>query len=114
MNPVDLAKLVLAIGVTLSIVGISFQLMRLLGAVTDNIRDLRPTIKKVTEIVDEFAQDQKLLKEGISAFVGAGKSIKGMIGEIREKVMTPVNVISKFLLSIAAIATAINKKFHKD
>jgi len=113
MNISDLAKLILFVGLTVSCVGISVQIMRLLSAVTDNIKDLRKTVKNIGTLTDGFVKDHELITEGIESLVAVVKKIKGIVNLISKKIIEPIAVIFGFLSSINNFFEGVSQKFGK-
>lgn len=110
MNINDLAKLILFSGITVSCVGISVQIMRLLSALTDNVRDLRKTVRNIGVLTDGLVKDQKLISEGIEGFVFAGKKFKEAVNLIYDKIVGPITVISGFLSAIGGFLQMVSQK----
>lgn len=106
----DLAKLILFVGLTVSCVGISYQIMRLLSALTDNVRDLRKTVKNMGVLTDGLVKDQKLISEGIKGFVDAGRKVKGAVNLMYDKIVEPITVIAGFLSTIGGFLQMISQK----
>ena len=110
MNVTDLAKLILFLGITFSCVGISIQIMRLLSAITDNVKDLRKTVRNIGVITDEFIENQKLISEGIKSFVEIGKKVRGVVNLISAKIVEPITVIFGFLSTISNFLGSVTKR----
>jgi hypothetical protein len=66
----DIVKLLLALAVTFSLAGISFQIMRLISKATDMMQDLRKAVQNISTASDMMVED----------YSDARKAIKGMIG----------------------------------
>jgi hypothetical protein len=113
MNIIDIAKFVLLLGIAGSIVGISVQFMRLLSAVTENIKDLRKTVKNVGVITDELVVEQKLLRESIENISGITRKISELVTMTTTKIMKPLTAIASFFSTIAGVVSVFNKKFSK-
>lgn len=101
MNINDLAKLILFVGLTVSCVGISIQIMRLLGAITDNVKDFRSTVKNIGKLTEGLIENQKLISKGIESFVEVGGRVKGMVDLISTKIVKPITLIFGFLTTIS-------------
>jgi len=114
MNIIDIAKFVLLLGIAGSIVGISVQLMRLLGAVTENIKDLRETVKNFGIITDELVVEQKLLREAIENISGITRKISELVTMVTAKVIKPLTAIASFFSTIAGVVSVFNRKFSKN
>jgi len=113
MNLSDLSKLILAVAIGLSCLGISIQVMRLLGALTDNIKDLRKTIKNLGILIEGFVEDQKLLTKGLKSLVEVTDKVKEMTFMISSKIIKPITVIAGFISSIAAFFEGLKSKYLK-
>jgi uncharacterized protein YoxC len=113
MDISDLSKLILAVAASISIVGISIQLMKLLGAVTRNVDDLRKTVKNVGMLTEGFVEDQKLVKAGLEKLVKASGKIEEFIEVISEKIIKPIEVISTFLTTVAGFVKGVQGKYFR-
>ena len=100
MNLNDLSKLILAVAIGLSCVGISIQVMRLLGALTDNVKDLRKTVKNLGILAEGLVADHKLLTKGLSSLVDVTDKIREIAYMISAKIIKPITAIFGFLSSI--------------
>jgi len=106
----EIAKFVFIIGLTGSIVGISIQLMRLLSATTESIKDLRKTIKNIGVLSDELLEDHRIIQKGLKSFSFAGKTIKNLSKEVSEQIGEPIRVIGVFLSGVAGMIQIISQK----
>ncbi|MBN2016488.1 hypothetical protein JW766_06695 [Candidatus Dojkabacteria bacterium] len=110
----DLPKLILAVAVSLSCVGISYQIMRLLGAITENMQDLRKTIKNLGILVEGLVEDQKLLSEGLRGVLEIIEKVRAMSNMVYEKVMKPITVIFGFLTTVGNFVEGVKGKYFKN
>jgi len=113
MDISDITKLILVLGLTFAIVGIAYQLMRLISAVTDNLRDLRMTVKNIGVITDELIEDQKLLKEGVKSFVNVGKKFEEMAQMVEQKIVAPITELFSFVAGLKVMLEKVTRKFPK-
>ena len=90
MDPKDVAILIVTVGFTISMVGISYQLMRLVGSVTDNINDFRRTVKNVGQITDRFVKEQEMFDKVLADIVQISGSIKEAVLNFRTRVIDPL------------------------
>lgn len=109
----DITKLILVLGVTFSIVGISYQVMRLIAAVTENLKDLRRTVQNIGVITDELIEDQRLIKGGIQSFVNVGKKAEEMVASIQTKVINPLTELFAFVGGLKSTVNKVTKRFNK-
>jgi uncharacterized protein YoxC len=107
MNMDDLAKLILFVSISISIVGISIQLMRMLSGLTDNIKDLRRTVKNVGKLTEGLVEDEKLLRRSM------GK-ISKTVDIISNKIVRPLEVIFSFLTTVATFIEGVKSKFSRE
>lgn len=86
MNVDDLVKLALAFAVTFSIVGISFQIMRVIGKMADTIQDLRRAAQNISSasdmVLEDYGKIRKLLDKLFS-----------IIDAIQENIAVPLKAI---------------------
>jgi hypothetical protein len=70
----DVVKLLLAISFSVSLVGISIQVMRILGTLNDTLQDFRYLAYKIMEMLETIGKDYGNLKKGVSgAFSNFGR-----------------------------------------
>ena len=113
MNITDIAKFILYLAISGSVVGISIQIMRLLSAFTDNVKDLRKTTKNLGLLSAGLVEDEKLLRKGIKEFLKIVDRVKGTVNIISEKIIKPIQAISSFLTMILGIVNKLQGKFSK-
>lgn len=90
MTADDIAKLVLAFAVAISLLGVSIQLMKLLGTFNGMLGDVRYIGWKVTKLLEVVADDYTALK--------------GKIGDLNK----PFNMINKgFLRPVGELAVTV-------
>lgn len=107
----EVGKFALYIAISISIVGVSYQIMRLLSALTGNIKDLRQTVKNVGKITDELIEDQKLMKQGIQSFVNVGKKAEESVELISVKVIKPFTEVFGFLKTLKGTIGKVTDRF---
>jgi hypothetical protein len=113
MDANDVAKLILFSAISISLLGISFQFMRLLGAVTDNIKDFRNIVRNFSILVEGFVIDQGLIRDGIKSFVNVGKRFEELMTNISKKFIGPLEVVFGFLTTIGTFLKTITKYLHR-
>lgn len=106
-------KIIVAVGLTGSVVGISIQLMRLLSAVTENVKDFRRVTNNLGKITDQLIEEQKMLDEAISAFSKAGKAASGAVEMVSDEVVKPLVDLLSFVKDIKGYASVLKSKFSK-
>src|SRR5688572_23002505 len=92
MNVDDFVKVVLVLGFTFSMVGISFQIMRLIGKFTASLQDLRKTFQNVSTVSDMAVEDYSKLRGLLNGILGAFDNIQNVLSPL--SVVT--NMLSKF------------------
>lgn len=107
----DLAIFILLVALSLSCVGISYQIMRLLSAVTENLKDFKKVVKNLGTILDSFTEDQKLISEGIRSGLNAVKQVEQVIVMISKKIIKPITMIFGFLTSIGQTVESVKSRF---
>ena len=109
----DLWKLILALAVSGSLIGVSIYIMKLLSATTDNVKDLRKTVQNMGKITDGLVENQKTLTESIN---GVGRMVKKgeyVVDTVTEKVIKPIEGISGVLGSVLAVLKTVEGKYVK-
>lgn len=109
----NLAKLILFVGITVSCVGISYQIMRLLSAITDNVKDLRKTVKNIGVLSDGLIENQKLISEGIEGALDIVKKVRDVVDLIARKIVEPITVIFGFLSTISGFFGSVTGRFGR-
>lgn len=69
MSVDDFAKLLLVIVFSISILGLTYQCMRLIGAFTDSIRDLRQVLQAFGDLSDRFVTDYDYISRKVKQMV---------------------------------------------
>jgi hypothetical protein len=111
MNLSDLSKLILAVGICISCVGISIQIMRLLSAFTENVKDFKNIIKNLNLLIEGFVEDQEIISRGMRSVVDMIDRIRGIVLAVSQKIIQPITAIFGFLTSINAAIEMIKKKY---
>lgn len=111
MNLSELSKLILVVGISASSVGISIQVMKLLSAITENVKDFRKTVKNLGILAEGLVENQKLITEGIESVLEVIEKIRGIISLLSEKVVQPVTVVFGFLSSISDVIERIKSRY---
>ncbi len=99
----DLLKVVLIFAVAFAIVGISYELMKLIGKLTQVLEDLRHPINNASELTDYALEDyvdaRSVVRKGLSDL----SSFKGIIEN-------PVMIGSIFFKVISKIKEMLGRK----
>ncbi|MCA9383460.1 hypothetical protein KC909_03780 [Candidatus Dojkabacteria bacterium] len=90
MNIDDFVKILLVVSISFSIVGISYQIMRVLGGMADSIKDFRKTIQNTGTITDKVLADYDFVSDQIKGFASS-------VGRIGSNVIDPVVNLLSFL-----------------
>lgn len=109
----DLTKLILYVSISISIVGVSYQIMRLISALVGNVNDLRITVKNIGVITSELVEDQKLIKSGIQRVLKIIDKVNRLVEHFSSKIIGPINEISKGLKAVAAFVSMIRNKVRR-
>lgn len=86
----EVVKLIFFIGMTLSILGVSFQIMRIFGKLADMMEDIRPSIKNINDISSQATEDYKLMSKAI-------RTISTSVTDLNNNVIKPIADIGKVL-----------------
>ncbi len=100
----EFAKLIFYIGVTASIVGVSYQFARLLGAVRDNVVDLRTTVKNAGILVEGLVKNQEQITGGIDSAVKAAQKLEMTADEVNKQIVIPVRSLGSSLRRLSKAA----------
>ncbi|MBU0976285.1 MAG: hypothetical protein ABIE03_07700 [Patescibacteria group bacterium] len=103
----DLYKLILAVTIGGSIVGISVYLAKLLSAVTDNINDLRKTVQNVGVITDGLVENQRSISSALDSAGRIVKKVEGVVDSVSNKIIKPLNTIFAMLASVAGLLKSL-------
>lgn len=76
MNVDEIVKLILAISFAISLLGISFQLMRLISKFTDTLEDARGSVQSLSKLSSEVVDDYSMVKTEIMSLISGIKNIK--------------------------------------
>lgn len=90
MSVDEFTKLILIFAIVFAIVGISWQLMRLIGKLADSVEDMRPTIKNVGKMSDQMVEDYKRISNLINSGVG-------FVTKLKENISGPGKMIAALL-----------------
>ena len=89
----EIVKLMIFSGITFCMIGISFQIMRILGKFADMLGDLRSTVQNIGHITTQFVEDYKAISEAI-------KAISGGLTNINSGIIQPLAKLSKLTSKI--------------
>jgi len=104
MSVDDFVKIILTFAVSISLVGICIQIMRLLGSLNNIIQDFRGIGKTAVRLVEQIHLDYKNLVENI-------KKLSEPIDHINHKFVQPLALL---LGTVGKFATILNKKIGKN
>jgi hypothetical protein len=74
----ELLKIVVVVGVTFSIVGISWQIMRLISKLADTVQDTRRVVQNVGEVSDLAVEDYKSVRGIVKSVGNIGAAFEGI------------------------------------
>lgn len=86
----DIAKIILVVSVSFSLVGISIQIMRLMGTFNESLKDLQ-------EILRSFGKISKKISEDYDQFSSHLLTLSSSISKIGTDVITPAVGLFSFL-----------------
>lgn len=86
----DISKIILVISISFSLVGISIQIMRLMGTFNDSLKDLQ-------EILRSFGKISKKISEDYDQFSAHILTLTGAISRIGTDVIAPMIGLFSFL-----------------
>jgi phage-related protein len=97
MNVDDVTKLIYAIGMTGSVVGLSIFLMKLIHHLTKRVQESSQAVKNIGEISERLANNMEMVEETVQLFSSTISKVKnnfldpldniaGLVGIIKEVV----------------------------
>jgi len=86
----DIAKIILVVSLSFSLVGISIQIMRLMGTFNDSLKDMQ-------EILRSFGKISQKLSEDYDQFSAHLLTLTGAISKIGTDVIAPIVGLFSFL-----------------
>lgn len=90
MSVDEVTKLIFILSISLGILGISFQLARILGKTADIIGDLRRSVQNIGNLSDKFVDDYAYVSDAI-------KGVAGFVIHFNKNILDPLkNVIGIF------------------
>ena len=90
MNVDDIVKLMLALAISVSLVGISYQIMRLIGKLADSIQDLRRAVQNVSSASDMILEDYGEIRKLLRVFMD-------VVGNFEENILSPIRLVTKLI-----------------
>ncbi|HLD03344.1 MAG TPA: hypothetical protein VJC17_01075 [Candidatus Dojkabacteria bacterium] len=93
MNVDDIVKLALAFALLFAIVGIAYELMKLISSLTDNVKGMSKIVSEMGELSGKLVKDYDYVSEQI-------KFIIGTLSAFVKKVLVPLTgifgIVGKF------------------
>jgi hypothetical protein len=89
----EIIKIILAISVSFSIIGISIQIIRLLGTTNDSLKDLRPTIKNFNDLSEKVISDYDIISNAIHS---SSKVVGGLYTNIIKPLADLMGLVTKY------------------
>ncbi|MBD3362485.1 hypothetical protein GF362_02090 [Candidatus Dojkabacteria bacterium] len=96
-------KGVLLSSLSVSILGISWQLMKLISKMTETLDEFKNTNNKINKLLDQFTEDYK----GISAVI---KSLTSSLDKINKKLLQPIIGLGNVVKSISQFIQSFSAK----
>lgn len=97
--------MLLDVSIIFAIIGISWQLMKLLSKATDTLDEFRKTNEKVNVLVEKVSYDY----EYISSLI---KGVSATIERVNEEILAPIRNIGNIFRSVEGIFHSFMKKFR--
>jgi hypothetical protein len=92
----EVVKLILAISFAISLLGVSWQLMRLIGKMADSIEDVRGGLKSASKLVETASDDYNRIRTEVWSLLDSLKKIRDVF-EPLSKIFTVVSGLGGFL-----------------
>lgn len=93
MNVDDFAKILIVIAISFSIMGISWQTMRLVGVFADSFKDLRKVLQNMGVLSDKFLLDYDFVSSRLKTAVD---TVSGFIANVVEPLSRIFSFLGKF------------------
>ena len=107
MSVDEIVKLMIFIGITFSMIGVSFQIMRILGKFADMLGDLRKTIQNLGDLSTQMVDDYKMLSVAIRA-------ISGGLTNINSGIIQPLSSFGKIFSKYAPFLSKNRNEDDED
>jgi hypothetical protein len=101
MNVDDIVKLMVFGSISLSILGLSFQTMRIFGKVADIIGDMRMTIQNFGLLSSQLVEDYELVSKALRSFSDG-------ISKINSNVINPISKVTRIIKPFSKIFSRDN------
>lgn len=75
----EFVKLLLAVSASIAVVGISIQIMRLLGTLNSTLQDFRFITHQIAEIIDKLSEDYEKIRTNITQMTSPLKSLNNNV-----------------------------------
>jgi hypothetical protein len=98
-------RMLLDVSIIFAIVGISWQLIRLLAKATDTMDEFRKTNEKVNVLVERVSYDY----EYISSLI---KGISATIERVNEEILTPIRNIGNLFRTVEGVFHGVMKRIR--
>lgn len=108
----NLYKLIFALTIGGSCVGVSIYVMKLLNAITENVQDLRKTVKNLGVITEGFVETQNTFTEAVDGIKRIVKKVEKLVDNVYSQVLEPLSAISTVLASVLAVLKSFTSKFN--
>lgn len=103
----ELFQNLLLLASSIAIIGVSWQLMRLLSKTTETMDEFRQTNQKVNKMVDKIENDYVYISNTV-------KSLSYTIDRINEEIITPVRSISGIFKTFEAAKKVLWNKLKSE
>lgn len=113
MDVNQIYKLVFAVTIGGSLVGVSIYLMKLISAVTDNVKDFRKTTKNLGVITDELIEEQKELSEVLKSAKRITSKVENLVDSVLNQIIEPLKTIFTMLTSIISALKVLTNKLER-
>lgn len=80
----DFLKIVLVLSICFAIVGIAYQIMRLLSKVTSMVEEVRPPIRNISTLSDYLLQDYSELRGYVKSVGNIANNLSGILGSLNK------------------------------
>lgn len=107
MNVDDFVKITLALSVAFSLVGISFQIMRLIGKLADSLQDLRKAIQNISNMSDMVLEDYMEVRTILRAVID-------LVKNFRSQVIEPLSKLGGAVSALAGLMKFKGKEEESD
>jgi hypothetical protein len=90
MNIDDFVKILLAVSISFAIIGVSYQIMKLIGKLSNNLDEVNHSVGNLNKFSEKLLEDYDFIS-------GEVKALTGAVGNIGRNIIDPIVNLFGFL-----------------